>query len=161
MRNGLRSTYAMQGDLERATAAWRSHAAPEPTLSEAARARVLDAVLQQDRRGGDLPGLVPLFAPGRAWVWAGALPALILTVGLGILAFPFDTGSHAPATTRVQAMKRSGEVVFLISNGGAEHRVSKRTIPSASPSGTAIKTQDGAFRDELDSEEAIVFYRID
>jgi hypothetical protein len=140
-------------------AAWRTAAGTE-ALSEESRARVLDAAYQQNRGAGAPSPLVPLFVPRHRWVWAGALPALGLTLALAIVSLPRSTDPR-PAGTRVDAFKVSGEVVFLISNGGVEHRVSKRTTPGLAPAENPIPTRDGAFRDSLESGESLVFYRID
>jgi len=161
MTSRLRSTHAGKAELDGAIEAWRVGNRPREVLSEAGRSRLLDLALQEGSSRGSLAPLVPLFFPLRRWAWAGALPAVLLTVAFGILIFPMAPGDHATVVTRVDAIKLPGEVVFLISNGGREHRVSKRTIPDGAPPGTVVPTQGGSFRDALESEETIVFYRID
>jgi hypothetical protein len=49
----------------------------------------------------------------------------------------------------------------MIANGGTPHRVSKRSIPYRTGAGKSIETRNGSFRDALESDETIVFYRID
>jgi hypothetical protein len=107
-----------------------------------------------------LSPLVPLFFP--RWAWGGVIPVAVLTLALGIVALPREGESGSgKRITRVDAVKRSGEVVFLIANGGREHRVSKASAPGTTGGGAASRTSDGTFRDTLESTETIVFYRFD
>jgi hypothetical protein len=50
--------------------------------------------------------------------------------------------------------------VFLIANGGQEHRIYRTDNPRVLP-GESYETAQGAFRDRLDAGGAVVFYRID
>ena len=153
----FRSAFADSEILDRSIEAWKSDDAPIAHLSPRARAGILSRVGEPSAAAQGLRGL---FLPAWRWAWAGVLPVVVLTIALGVLGMPQDTGKTKTAT-RVEAHKLPGEVVFLIANGGVEHRVSRRSIPDGSSRGTSIVTTDGAFRDALDSGETIVFYRID
>ena len=154
MKQDVRSAFA-KADLDRAIAAWRAGERHE-RLSPEARDRILDAARHDEVRP-TLHPLMTLFFPTWRWAWAGVAPVVLLTVALGIVAVPRGRG----AAVRVEARKVSGEVEFLIANGGSPHRVSKRSLPYQTGRGEAIETRNGAFRDELESDETIVFYRID
>ena len=157
MNHDVRSAFA-KNELDRAVAAWRAGEGAEQ-LSPDARARILGGIVRSEPRS-TLPPITTLFFPTWRWAWAGVAPVALLTVALGIVAIP-QGGQSASAPLRVEARKLSGQVEFLIANGGTPHRVSKRSIPYRAASGTAIETRNGAFRDALDSDETIVFYRID
>jgi hypothetical protein len=146
-----------KNELDRAVAALRAGEGAEQ-LSPDARARILGGIVRSEPRS-TLPPITALFFPTWRWAWAGVAPVVLLTVALGIVAIP--RGGQASAPLRVEARKLSGQVEFLIANGGTPHRVSKRSIPYRAASGTAIETRNGAFRDTLHSDETIVFYRID
>jgi hypothetical protein len=156
MKRDVRSAFA-KSELDRSVAAWRAVERSEQ-LSPEARARILDSAARTSVPAPALRPLVTLFFPTWRWAWAGVAPVALLTVALAVLAIPHRVGS---ATVRVEARKVSGEVEFLIANGGTPHRVSKRSIPYRAGDGKAIATRNGSFRDALDSDEPIVFYRID
>ena len=156
MKPDLRSAFA-KSELDRAVAAWRTDERPEQ-LSPGARARILASATRNEGPAPVFRPLMTLFFPTWRWAWAGVAPVVLLTVALGFLAIPQRVRS---AAVRVEARKVSGEVEFLIANGGTPHRVSKRSTPSRTGSETAVATRNGSFRDSLDSGETIVFYRID
>ncbi len=157
MNHDVRSAFAKDG-LDQAVAAWRAGERAE-RLAPEARARILAGIGRSEPRSV-LPPITALFFPTWRWAWAGVAPVVLLTVALGMVAIPRGRQAGS-APLRVEARKLSGQVEFLIANGGTPHRVSKRSIPYRTASGTVIETRNGAFRDALDSDETIVFYRID
>ncbi len=67
-----------------------------------------------------------------------------------------DPRTPAP---RVEVLKDGEEVVFVIANGRRSHQVSRSTRPDRG--GEVFRTTTGEFRDRLDSEAKLVFYRVD
>ena len=152
----IRSVFA-KDELYRAIAAWRAGERGEQ-LSPDTRSRILGGIDRSDARSSTLQPLTSLFFPTWRWAWAGVAPVVVLTVALGIVALPRG-GDAGSKPVRVEARKVAGEVEFLVANGGTEHRVSRWSPDTAT--GTTIETKNGAFRDTLDSDETIVFYRVD
>ena len=155
MKRDVRSAFA-KSELDLAVAAWRGTERSEH-LSPEVRARILGSARAEAPRSSLRP-LVTLFFPTWRWAWAGVAPVVLLTLALAVLAIPHRGGS---GTMRVAARKVSGEVEFQIANGGTPHRVSKRSSPYRAGEGESIATRNGSFRAALDSDETIVFYRID
>lgn len=149
-------------DLDRAITAWRAAPEERPAISDLGRRRILNSV--SNLRAGvwaPVPS-TPLFQPTRNLMLGTALPVAAMTVILGLLLIQSGwIRTELPAqTTRVEVLKRGGEVVFVITNGERTHRISK----SSHPEGNAereVFTAQGEFRDRLDAGPDLVFYRID
>jgi hypothetical protein len=97
---------------------------------------------------------------------AAVAPLAVLSMLVGSILLSQGTLRHAdpvmPASpVRVDAAKIGDEVVFRIHNGGREHTVSRSEIPRHFDGGPSVEVSAGQFRDRLDSESRIVFYRID
>jgi len=143
--------------LEEAIREWRCEQRPEERLSGTARQRILATAREagEQRR----PSFASLFLPSRL-AWTAVVPVLALTLALGL---QFVSRPEVQeAGTHVAVMKDGDDVVFVIANGRRLHRV-YRTEGQAGPSpqGEPFAVTDGIFRDRLDSDANLVFYRID
>ena len=141
--------------LESSIEQWRAQIGPEERLSQGCRTRILRSVDQEAVRRP----LAPLFVTSRQWAVAAVTPVLVLTLALGYLGL---SGSDpAPGNATVNVTKQGDHVVFLIANGSRDHRVYKSTHSDGQASWKAYTTTTGSFRDRLDSDVDLVFYRID
>lgn len=150
--------------LDRAIDEWQAVATvatDDERLPDAARARILRQARSR-RESGPKALLLPLFLPARRFALAAALPALLVTLGLGYLLAPGDR--LAPglenATMRLHVDKVGDEVVLLIANGDRPHRVYKSSRPNSLPSESVGSITRGSFRDRLDGAD-LVFYRVE
>jgi hypothetical protein len=71
-----------------------------------------------------------------------------------------DTAANGDGPV-LQAVRQGDEVVFVIANGGGHHTVRKSNDPRHLTDSETLVVSDGAFRDNLDSGNNLVFYRID
>jgi hypothetical protein len=149
-------------DLDRAITAWRTSSEELPSISEFGRRRILNTVSNLRAQGRVPEASTPLFQPTRSLVLGTALPVVAMTVVLGLLLAQSGwIGTELPAqTTRIEALKQGGEVVFVITNGDQAHRISKSSRPDGNAEGEVFTAQ-GEFRDRLDAGADLVFYRID
>jgi hypothetical protein len=94
---------------------------------------------------------------------ATALPTVLLAVIAGYLLVPgaVTDQAGAPSGTIVQAMRQGDEVVFVIANGKSTHTVHKSNDPNDLSEGESFTVSQGSFRDRLEGDADIVFYRID
>ena len=146
--------------LDEALGQWRESPLPKESLSEATRARILDGVRRQEERTWVEP-LAALFLPAPRFALAAGLPALALTLLLGYSLIPSQLGGGVdPAPTRLQATKQGNEVVFLIANGQQTHTVSVSDKAHVVQSPETFTVTD-SFRDRLQSDSDLVFYRFD
>jgi hypothetical protein len=72
----------------------------------------------------------------------------------------FDAYSP-PAATQIEATKLGAEVVFVIHNGGQTHSLREANDPLRFGQDMPVRTVEGRFRDRLDPNQGIVYYRID
>ena len=133
--------------------------APDARLSAQTRSRILGQARRSPVRRARLTAL---FAPTGRLALAAGLPALVLSISLGMLLIPGAPrkASSDPGIT-IEATKQGDEVVFLIANGNRTHRVYRSSSPTGQSSGSAYATARGSFRDRLDSGGELLFYRID
>jgi hypothetical protein len=149
-----------QGVLDRALADWRAARKAPERLSGPARERILEAAGRDRTRRIALELPSPLFLPARRFALAAVLPLLVLSLAVGYLLLPGRSGLDGSAP-RLLASRQGDEVVFVIANGDRPHRVVKVTDPRETGAGQAVDVEQGVFRDRLDSEASLVFYRID
>jgi len=146
--------------LDEALAAWRGSPLPQESLSDATRGRILDGVRRREERPWIEP-LAALFLPARRFALAAGLPALALALILGYSLIPAELGGGVDQTpTRLQVSKQGDEVVFLIANGQQTHTVSVSDKAHVVHSRTTFTVTD-SFRDRLQSESNLTFYRFE
>ena len=149
--------------LDRAIRAWREAEPTRSELSDATRRRVIDEVGSARRQIGVRPQAL-LFVPARRLALAAALPVVALSVLIASWLWG-PTGRLAPGAPtdvpRIEASKQAGDVVFVIANGGRPHRVSKSLRPNGLGAAEVITVTEGQFRDRLEADARLVFYRID
>jgi len=142
--------------LEQAIAAAREGSRNLPGLSEGARCRIAAALA------------VPRRAP-RAWVAPFIpLPRLALTAALpaaaAALLVAFGARGPEPAgdqVARVAAIKDGKHVRFVVAEGTGAQRVYRSTAPGGGEGSRLLDVREGAFRDRLDDQATIVFYRVE
>jgi hypothetical protein len=144
--------------LGQALDAWRATDGGGEELSGTCR----DRILRESSRPAAEPPLASLFLPFRQWITAAVVPMALA----GILGFAFwsedvsDPAVLGGEIASVQVHRQGGDVVFVIDNGGAPHRV----VRSTGPEGEDAETLPGSgrvFRDSLHGGPNIVFYRIE
>ena len=153
-------------ELERSIAALRRTGAPESRLSESARAKILREVRQARRDSTVRAPLGSLFVPTARFAFSAALPlaalsivlAVVLSVPQGVNRLPVETRSTA---TQIEATKLGTEVVFVIRNGGTAHSLREASDPLRFGQDLPVRQVEGRFRDRLDQDPGIVYYRID
>jgi hypothetical protein len=149
--------------LERALEDWRSSRPEEGGLSQPARANILRAAMAANTTPRRIEPRIPLFFPVRRLALATALPTVLLAFIAGYLLLPggMTDPMGDPAGTIVQAMRQGDEVVFVISNGKSSHTVRKLNDPNSLTDGEPLAVSQGSFRDRLEGDSDLVFYRID
>lgn len=149
--------------LDRALADWRACRPDESRLSQPARANILRAALEASVAPRRIEPRIPLFFPVRRLALATALPTVLLAFIAGYLILPGGMTDPAgdPAGTIVQAMRQGDEVVFVITNGKSTHTVRKLNAPNSLTDGETLTVSEGSFRDRLEGDSNLVFYRID
>lgn len=148
-------------ELDEALTAWHGSDRPTERLSEATRARILDGARRQQGERHGIEPLAALFLPARRFALAAGLPALALTLILGYSLIPARLGAGVePAPTQLQVSKQGNEIVFLIANGRQTHTVSISDKANVVQSRTTFTVTD-SFRDRLQSDSALVFYRFE
>lgn len=150
-----------QAILNQAVEAWRDAEVQEEPLSAPARERILDAV----KGGGEtrLSYQTSLFLPFRRIALAIAAPAMILALTVGYLVVPpADTGGQSPAqVTNLDVLRQGEEIIFVIANGQSTHRVYKSSEISGLQTAEPVEISNGVYRDRIDQQADLVFYRID
>jgi len=143
--------------------AWQRTETSDGSLTDGSR----DAIFNEFRRlhaSGQQPSPhASLFLPAARWAWGAAIPIFALSVLVGSILLtqkPFDSGDLVAHQPRVEVTKSGGDVVFVIQNGDTTHTISKSTDPGGVGKET-FTTTTGQFRDRLDSDADIVYYRID
>jgi hypothetical protein len=139
--------------LEHAIACWKESVPPE-RLSEGARGRILrQAVETQEMQP------VPTRLRSAAWrILASALPVAVIGLFAIVLADRTGESDHA---LRIRATKAGGEVIFSIANGRSTHSVYKSNDPNGFGTAARLTVHGGSFRDAVDDESGLVFYRIE
>ena len=159
--SGIFGFHKQEGEaLERALADWRAARKSPERLSGPARERILDAVGREESRRVRFELPSPLFLPARSFALAAVLPLVVLSLGLGYFLLPGAPALEDPAP-RLLASRHGDEVVFVIANGDRRHSVVKGADPRILEDGVAVDVEQGVFRDRLDSDTDLVFYRID
>jgi hypothetical protein len=150
-------------DLDRALGEWRRSGPAKGRLSQPARASVMRAALEAREHPRRIEPQIPLFFPLRRMALATALPAVLLCAIAGYLLVPGAVMEPAADSrgTIVQSMRQGDEVVFVIVNGNTPHTVRKSHNASDLSAGETLTVSRGSFRDGLESDSNIVFYRID
>jgi len=147
---------AQDDPLARAVAEWKRGAAGRADqLSDAARARIHDAVLASR----PIPAPRPLFG-----LFPRRLAATILPIAAAVALvafFPERSGDASRAHVKVRVGKSGDEVVFTIANGTSGHTVYKSNDSSDFGRAERIAVQGGTFRDRVADDAGLVFYRID
>lgn len=136
-------------DLDQA-AAWLRAASPE-SLSEAARRRILREAFHA------APTALPRIAWGRR-LFAGGLPIALICLLAFVLA---DRTGGGDAPLRILAAKAGDEVVFSMPGGKSHYTVYKCNIASNLGESNRIPVKANSFRDTVDDESGLVFYRIE
>jgi hypothetical protein len=110
-----------------------------------------------------LPGtsLENLFVPAWKRALSAAAPLLLVALLLGPQFVSVQSPTAPAEVTRVEATKSGGEVVFMIANGDSVHHVYKSNDINMLESVEITVVTQGAFRDRLESDSDLVFYRID
>ena len=139
--------------LDSVIAVWK--AAPRPErLSDETRRSILRETLE------NLDGQ-PVATGLRSAAWrilAGALPV----AAIGLLAVMLvDRGVEPTHPLRVRATKAGGEVIFSIANGNRDHSVYKSSVPNRFGASAQLQVRGGSFRDTVDDDSGLVFYRIE
>ena len=147
--------------LAAALADWKRAEEAPAVLSPPTRARILRSVKGLDRSSTPRASLAGLFVPAWKLALGAAAPLLLLVLLLGPQLVPVSPPAISDGETRVEASKVSGEVVFMIANGASVHRVYKSNDISMMDSVEVTVVTQGAFRDRLESDANLVFYRID
>jgi hypothetical protein len=140
-----------------------------PSLSDAAKARILEASHSRDQSETQpLPAVFPsrprLIAVGTLPVVLGvALLALLngLDPGPVPVTEPAGTLASARVFATVVETQNGEEVRFLIRNGDRPHRVLRSTSPQTFDAATAVTVEDGSYGERLADPAALVFYRIE
>ncbi len=147
--------------------ALRDDTAEGTRLGSAARLRIRNRVRagRDEASGGRL---APLFRPLRGLAYAGSFAVLALAALIGgrdaMAPAPRASSAtvedgHLVVRDSIRVSKENGQVVFEMA-AAKVHRVRKMTRPD----GTAVfekVVDDGRFTDGLESDQQIVFYRID
>lgn len=151
------------GALDRALDDWRSAGKSPERLSGPARQRILDAVGESGERRVRFESPAPLFVPVRRFALATALPLVVLGLAVGYFLLPGSGVGPAAdgAAPLLLASRQGNEVVFVIANGDRPHRVTRTDDPSLPEAGEPVEVEQGVFRDRLESDAKLVFYRID
>ena len=136
---------------------WRRELRDDQRLSPGTRAGILAAV-RDERLAQRRPN--SLFLPFRRLAIAAVAPALLLTLALGYLLLPRGAGDPGPVGLELRVTKQGEEVVFFIANGGQTHQIYK-TSELRDPQWEPYTKTEGTFRDRLETEADLVFYRID
>ena len=153
--------------LDRALADWKALEDPPEQLSPHLRARVLDAAAGGADVGTPVPRARALFFPVRRFALAAVVPTLALALALGSLVRPVPVSdpdreaAMTVAATRLEVQRHGDEVIFRIANGSTQHRVYKSTDLGSLDTVTPVVVEDGVFRDRVEQDSGIVFYRID
>ena len=151
-----------QGDaLAAALEDWRGAERTDPALSSPARSRIMMVVNDLEKARLPRASLASLFVPAWKLALGGAAPLLLVAILLGPQLVSVQPPATESGVTRVEASKVSGEVVFTIANGSSVHRVAKSNDLSKIESVEVTVVTQGAFRDRLESDANLVFYRID
>lgn len=159
---------AGQAAVRQALEQWRSAGEADERLDDGVRARILEQAYQPAKPS--MQPLSPLFLPFRSMALAGALPALLLAIVLGYLPYSSSpvhseqvahAGSPGLRAAKLTAAKVEGEVLFEIANGGRLHRIYRRNGEGSHARWELHATASGSFRDELQSGDTLVIYRIE
>jgi hypothetical protein len=149
------------GTLERALSDWHAAEVDDGQLSAPVRARVMDAI----KGGGEtrVSYQTPLFLPLRRVLLAAAAPALVLALAVGYLMTPGGGAViESPAqATNLDVIRQGDDIVFVIANGNTTHRVYKSTAINDLGAAEPVEVSNGVYRDRIDPQAGLVFYRID
>lgn len=139
--------------LDRAIAVWKAAPVAE-RLSDEVRRSILRETLENLEAQP-----VPTRLRSAAWrILAGALPV----AAIGLLAVVLvDRGVEPTHALRVRATKAGGEVIFSIANGRNDHSVYKSSVPNKFGASAQLQVRGGSFRDTVDDDSGLVFYRIE
>jgi len=137
--------------------------AARDTRPERLGAEVRARIVTESLKPGPAEGLAPLFVPARRLLVAGGLP-LILAAAFLVVIDPdsqpaLDPATHAARATRVAVSKDGGNVLFSIQNGNRAHRVYRSSEPQGE--GQKVELSGGAYVEDLQDRDALVFYRIE
>lgn len=155
-----------RAELERSIEALRRTGIPAARLSAGARARILREVRQSRRDSTVRAPLGSLFVPTARFAFSAALPLAALSIALVVvLTYPSGVArvpvESRAAATQIEATKLGAEVVFVIHNGGQTHSLREASDPLRFGQDLPVRTVEGRFRDRLDQNQGIVYYRID
>jgi hypothetical protein len=147
--------------LQQALEDWRAVEVPEAKLPSTVRERVMDAI----RGGGEtrVTYQTPLFLPLRRVLLATAVPVLVLALAVGYLLIPGGGAVIEPGAqvTNLDVIRQGDDVIFVIANGDSTHRVYKSNDLSTLGAAEPVEVSNGVFRDRIDPDNGLVFYRID
>jgi len=145
-------------ELDGLIADWRRASGAAESLSSPARRRIFTAARGEGKRPA---ALASLFLPVSRLIVSAGLPAAALTLLFGVAVLPVPEGVKSDAPPSLHARKQGDEVVFVIANGGQQHRIYRSTSLAELGSGEPFATADAAFRDRIDANPGLTFYRID
>ena len=150
--------------LDEALGAWREAEAvvPAERLSSGARANVRALARRGAAAAPERP-LVGLFVPVGRLVAAAGVPALLLAVSFGwfIGGDGAELGRSETPGVGIETSKVKGQAVFNIANGGRVHHVYKANSAKELARAELYTTTRGSFKDSLDGDPGVIFYRID
>ena len=163
MSQSLKKRKKGEDALESALAAWRAAEDGSELFSEPVRQRILDEIKGGGERRLRFSASEPLFFPLRRFALAAAVPALVLALAAGYLLAPGPGGEPVlqAGPTHLEVLRQGDEVVFVIANGKTTHMVYKSTEIKGLRTAKPVPVTDGVFRDRIDAESSLVFYRID
>lgn len=146
--------------LDEMVEAWREGSGQAESLSERCRREILAAMTD----GEALRSERPLFPRSNGLAWVFALPALLLALAIAWQLAPREGGAPlSEPVPRISAIRSGDDVIFVIANGKREHTVyrSESKVGLERAAEEAFAVTDGTFRDRLESQADLVFYRID
>jgi hypothetical protein len=152
-----------EGAIDQALAEWRAAEVVPERLSGPVRERILDEIKGGGERRMRYTAPASLFFPLRRFALASAVPALVLALAAGYFLTPGPQGDPAlqATTTDLQVLRQGDEVVFVIANGKTTHMVYKSTEIRGLRTVEPVEVTNGVYRDRIDTETNLVFYRID
>jgi hypothetical protein len=125
----------------------------QPALSDRTRANIAEALATRTRapRRWAAP-----FVPFQRLAWAAALPVV---AGLLLLSFGIRGPQGVASDSAIVAASKDGDLVRFTLEGGRGVRVYRST--SAVGDAQRVTVRGGSFRDRLDDQASIVFYRVE
>ena len=149
--------------LGKALSDWKAAEMDAERLSTPVRERILDRVGPNQVQQVRFTPQPALFTPLGRLALAAAAPMLVLTLAVGYLLMPATAPEPMARaeSTNLEVIRQGQEVVFLIANGKATHLVYKSTQIKGLHRAQPVTVSDGVFRDRIDQNANLVFYRVD